>query len=60
MSRLYKDTAAVLIHGKTGQEVETVTLPEGTRYRTVSVRFDPLGFAWKRINVKGYEYEIIG
>lgn len=60
MQTLNQDTQASWIQGTTQQVLMYVVLPEGTEYQTISLWYDQLGFCWKRINVAGMEYDIIG
>ena len=56
--QLAQKTFAVLIHGKTGQEIEELWLDAGTLYTHKEYRTDEVGNRWERILVDGYIYEI--
>lgn len=60
MQTLHQATVARPVIAGGERAKEAVWLKEGTRYRTVSLTFEPLGFTWKRIAVKGAQYDIIG
>lgn len=59
MQTLNQPTAAKRIYSHITQDGKTVILSAGTRYKTTSITFDPLGYTVKRITVKGEQYEIL-
>lgn len=58
MQTLHRDTTTRHIDRQTDKADKLVTLYEGTRYQTVSLTFNPLGYTVKRIRVQGEHYEI--
>jgi hypothetical protein len=60
MQTLHHDTTARRVSSAVNATDRYIVLPEGTRYWTVSLSFDPAGYTVKRILVKGEQYDIIG
>ena len=59
MQTLHQATAAKVMEGATKGKEQVITLPAGTRYQTVALTFDPLGYTVKRISCNGFQYEIL-
>lgn len=60
MRTLFKDTAAWVVRSKDKPEGSVITLPEGTRYRTLGHNYEKPGYTITRIGVRRERYDIIG